>query len=140
MVSRWSRNLGEAAATRTGSVFTMKSSARSTYVDAVHRQTYARRDRHEPSIFLVETAQERVGTGEMAKDARLTHLHIGNFLETRRRRSCRGPGVAATISDDERPRPRVLCTHPAARREAPAPETARGARGDSSGAAPQLQQ
>ena len=45
MVSRWSRNMGEAAATRTGSVFTIKSSAKSKYVDVDHCQTYARRDR-----------------------------------------------------------------------------------------------
>ena len=42
---RWSLNMGEAAATRTGSVFTIKSSARSKYVDVVHCQTYARQDR-----------------------------------------------------------------------------------------------
>ena len=45
MASRWSRNMGEAAATRTGLVFTIKSSAKSKYVDVVHCQTYARRDR-----------------------------------------------------------------------------------------------
>ena len=130
---RGSLNMGEAAATRTGSVFTIKSSARSKYVDVVHCQTYARRDRQSSFIFSVEMAQEGVGMGDMEKCARALHAGPGFFLETRRRRSCRGPGVAATISNDERLRPGVLCTHPATRREAPAPETARGARGDSSG-------
>ena len=133
---RWSLNMGEAAATRTGSVFTIKSSARSKYVDVVHCQTYARRDRQSSFIFSVEMAQEGVGMDGDKKDERALHAGPGNFLETRRRRACRGPGGAATISNDDRPRPGVLCTHPATRREAPAPETARGARGDSSGAAP----
>ena len=43
--SRWSQTMGEAAATRTGSVFTIKSSAKSKYVDVDHCQTYARQDR-----------------------------------------------------------------------------------------------
>ena len=61
--SRWSQTMSEAAATRTGSVFTIKSSARSKYVDVVHCQTYAHQDRRAPLIFLVEMTQKEVGTG-----------------------------------------------------------------------------
>ena len=45
MASRWALNMDEAAATRTGLVFTIKSSAKSKYVDVVHCKTYACQDR-----------------------------------------------------------------------------------------------